>query len=249
MKDVRHVGFEALLRWRRQDGHISTPGHFEAALQDPELARKIGDFVVNEVIVQAAQWQSEGVPFGHIAVNFSASQFRNVGIVQTLMAQLEEYNLPVSAIEIEVTEGVFLNEEAELVLQILREMKAQGIRIALDDFGTGFASLTHLRKFPVDTIKIDRTFTSRFLRHPEDHAIVQSILHLAAALQLEVVAEGIEREEQREILAAFGCAIGQGFLFGKPMPAAAAHTWMLEGHEALPQNPAASHARPYLAAS
>jgi EAL domain-containing protein (putative c-di-GMP-specific phosphodiesterase class I) len=248
MKDARHVGFEALLRWRRQDGRISTPGQFEAALQDPELARKIGDFVVGEVIYQAAEWQNAGLPFGHIAVNFSASQFRNGTIVQTLIAQLEEHRLPVSAIEIEVTEGVFLNEEAELVLQILRELKERGIRIALDDFGTGFASLTHLRKFPVDTIKIDRTFVSRFLRHPEDHAIVQSILYLAAALQLEVVAEGIEREEQREMLAAFGCTIGQGFLFGRPMPAAAARVWMLDQPEGSPQNHAATHTRPYLAA-
>ena len=238
MRSGGHVGFEALLRWRRPDGGIATPGSFSAALEDPELSRRIGDFVLQAVMDQACAWQSEGLAFGHVAVNFSASQFRHGSIVQALLDQLAERGLPVGTIEVEVTEGIFLNEETELVLQILREFKAQGMRIALDDFGTGFASLTHLRRFPVDTIKIDRSFVSRFLHHSEDNAIVQSILHLAAALNLEVVAEGIEREEEREVLAAFGCAVGQGYLFGPAMANDLARAWMLDRQDLAPAHEA-----------
>lgn len=226
-------GFEALLRWRRSDGQIVSAHSFSAALEDPELSDRIGEWVIKEALSQARQWDRAGLDFGHIAINLSAGQFRDLRFGEHLIQRISEYGLEPSMIEVEVTEGVFLSQQ-ESALKILKTLREAGIRIALDDFGTGFASLTHLRTYPVDIIKIDRSFVLHFLTSVQDHAILQSTLFLARHLQLDVVAEGIEELEQCEFLKALGCKFGQGWYFSKAVSASEAAEWCLPVvHKAL----------------
>ena len=210
------AGFEALLRRRRPDGSVATPGEFAAAFEDPEIASKIDEIVLSQSIAQAKAWQAAGFGFGHIAVNLSQNQFRDPTLGDHLADTIATANLPASSIEIEVTEGVFLEEQS---LDILQRLKRSGIKIGLDDFGTGYASLTHIRRYPVDAIKIDQSFVQRFPAHIEDKAIIRSILFLARSLRLNVVAEGIETPEQAEALKTLGCQIGQGYHFARPLSA------------------------------
>ncbi|SEB87460.1 diguanylate cyclase/phosphodiesterase with PAS/PAC sensor(s) /diguanylate cyclase/phosphodiesterase with PAS/PAC and GAF sensor(s) [Rhizobiales bacterium GAS191] len=214
LADRSLAGFEALLRRRRPDGSVATPGEFAAAFEDPELARKIDEIVLFQSISQAKTWQAAGLDFGHIAVNLSPHQFRNPALGDQLAHTIASANLPASSIEIEVTEGVFLEEQSYSILQ---QLKRSGIKIALDDFGTGYASLTHIRRYPVDTIKIDQSFVQPFLTHIEDKAIIRSILFLARSLRINVVAEGIETQEQAEALKTLGCQVGQGYHFARPL--------------------------------
>ena len=225
------LGFEALVRWRRPDGKLALPAEFTPALEDPELSRRIGEFVIETSMKQAAAWQRGGVPFGHIAVNVSSSQFYQGGFGMMVLDQLNSRGLAPSAIEVEVTEGVLLNEDFELVRSTMFDLKARGVRIALDDFGTGFASLIHLRRFPVDSIKIDRGFVRGLLHQAEDRAIVEAVTHLGRAFKLDVVAEGIELEAERWALEEIGCHVGQGFLFGAAMPPSSVPDWLTTQRE------------------
>ena len=215
LEDNALSGFEALLRWRRGDGEIVAAGAFVAALEDPELSRRIGEWVVETAIAQARDWRRAGVAFGHIAINLSPSQFNAPRFAERLIEAIAAHDLPTAMIEVEVTEGVFLSQEKNVVRETLETLQLAGVRIALDDFGTGFASLTHLRTYPVDVIKIDRSFVQHLLTSLQDHAILQSILFLAQKLRLDVIAEGIEDARQCELLKALGCRFGQGYLFSK----------------------------------
>jgi diguanylate cyclase (GGDEF)-like protein len=218
-------GFEALLRWRRSDGEIIVAGEFVAALEDPELSRRLGEWVVETAIDQAQAWRRAGLVFGHIAINLSPSQFNSPRFAERLIESILAHDLPTETIEIEVTEGVFLSEDKNVVRETLETLQLAGVRIALDDFGTGFASLTHLRTYPVDIIKIDRSFVQHLLTSLQDHAILQSILFLARKLRLDVIAEGIEDAQQCESLKTLGCRYGQGYLFSRAVPAAEAVKW------------------------
>ncbi len=228
------AGFEALLRWRRPDGQVVAAGAFMAALEDPELSDRIGDWVIEEALCQARAWHRDGHDFGHIAINLSSGQFRDPHFAERLLRQISDYGLRPKMIEVEVTEGVFLSQETESVKLILQRLKSAGVRIALDDFGTGYASLTHLRTYPVDIIKIDRSFVQHFLTSPQDHAILQSTLFLARHLRLDVVAEGIEETEQCEFLKALGCGYGQGYLYSKAVSADEAVEWCFPHSRATP---------------
>ncbi len=219
------AGFEALLRWRRHNGQIIPAGSFAAALEDPELSGRIGEWVIKTALSQAKAWHRAGLQFGHIAINLSSSQFRDSTFADRLVRQISEHGLPPETIEVEVTESVFLGEANGNVLRTLEVLREAGTRIALDDFGTGYASLTHLRSYPVDIIKIDRSFVSHFMTSTRDHAILQSTLFLARHLGMEVVAEGIEETAQCEFLRALGCKYGQGYLFSKAVAAPDATVW------------------------
>ena len=221
------AGFEALLRWRRPDGQVIAAGAFTAALEDPELSVRIGDWVLKAALDQAQAWNEAGLCFGHIAINLGPCQFQDATFADGLIASVARRGLRSDMIKIEVTEGVFLSRERDVVQEILESLREAGFRIALDDFGTGFASLSHLRTYPVDTIKIDRSFVQHFLTSLQDHAILQSTLFLARHLKLDVVAEGIEETEQCEFLRALGCRYGQGYLFSKAVCATEAAEWCL----------------------
>jgi diguanylate cyclase (GGDEF)-like protein len=220
--DRVHRGFEALLRWRKPDGRILTPGSFMAVFEDPSMSVDIGNYVIASAIEQARRWMIARVPFASVAVNLSASQFRDPRLGHRLLNAIAARDLNPAMIEVEVTEGVFLSTSTDAVLNVCKILKQGGVRIAFDDFGTGFASLTHLRDFPVDTIKIDRSFIDRLGQGRNTTVIVNAMVGLAHNLSMSIVAEGVETQAQAEFLRAISCDAAQGYFFGRPEPAALA---------------------------
>lgn len=212
-------GFEALLRWRMPGRGIQPPSAIAAAFEDMELAVRISNRIFDRVIRDMGNWLDKGISFGHIGVNASAAEFRRDDFAERVLDQLRLANVPPRMLELEVTETVFLGRGSNNVSRALNLLSAEGVRIALDDFGTGYASLAHLKQCRVDVIKIDQTFIRGLETNPEDTAIVKAVLSLGNSLDLKVVAEGIETPIQAAYLWAQGCHIGQGYLFGKPMPA------------------------------
>lgn len=227
LADNRLSGFEALLRRRMPDGQVMTASAFQAAFEDADLSARLGKFVIEKSLRQAGLWHRAGLEFGSIAINLSSSQLHDHQFAETLVERIVEYGIAPGMIEVEVTEGVFLANEAGPVKRILEQLKQAGVRVALDDFGTGYASLVHLRSYPIDVIKIDRSFVRRFLGSRQDRAILESILRLGSSLGMEIVAEGIETTPQLESLKALGCPFGQGFLFSKAIPASEAIDWLI----------------------
>ena len=214
------VGFEALLRWQDASGRIHLPGTIAAAFQDKELAPAITHFVIDAAVEDIVGWRDAGLPFGHVAINASAPDFRAADFADRLLERLEKRRIPPECVQIEVTETVFLGRGAECVETALSTLSKAGIKIALDDFGTGYASLSHLKRFPVDILKIDQSFIRDLDSDPEDAAIVEGIINLATSLGMEVVAEGIESESQAAFLIGNGCRLGQGYLFERAVNAA-----------------------------
>lgn len=217
--DRVHKGFEALLRWKKPNGRILTPESFAAALHDPSMSIDIGNHVIASAIDQARRWMKASVPFASVAVNLSASQFRDPRLGHRLLNAIAESDLNPAMIEVEVTEGVFLSTGTDAVLHACKILKQGGVRIAFDDFGTGFASLTHLRDFPVDTIKIDRSFIDQLGQGHNTTVIVNAMVGLAHNLSMSVVAEGVETQTQAEFLRTISCDTAQGYFFGRPAPA------------------------------
>lgn len=211
------AGFEALLRWHRPDGFIASPGFFGIALDDPQLGLAIGDMVIREAVRQAADWRARGIVFDHIAINVATPQFRRGDLCDCLTAALDEFDVPASALMVEVTENVLLSKVADEVQSTLSQLASKGIKIALDDFGTGYASLSHLKDFPVDLLKIDRSFVATLTEERESRSIVRGITALAHDLGIPVIAEGVETAAQRDMLRHFGVDFGQGYLFSRAM--------------------------------
>jgi diguanylate cyclase (GGDEF)-like protein len=220
LRSGKTVGFEALLRLCFPDGEVRGPEEIEAAFDNAALAAEIGARMAELVLDDVNEWRRAGIPFGHVAINVGAVELRSRDFGTALLAALERKQVPPECIQIEVTEGVLFGRGAEHVSRSFELLARAGVKLALDDFGTGFASLTHLKQFPVDFIKIDRRFVQNLQNDREDGAIVEAILSLAHALNIEVVAEGVEQASQRDLLAALGCQYGQGFLFGRAVPAA-----------------------------
>jgi diguanylate cyclase (GGDEF)-like protein len=222
LRDRTHSGFEALLRWNKGDGQVLPPGSFVSAFDDPSLSMEIGNYVIASAIGQARRWMIARVPFVSIAINLSASQFRDDQLGNRILNAIAATNVDPRMIEVEVTEGVFLSATSDAVLNACKVLKQGGVRIAFDDFGTGFASLTHLRDFPVDIIKIDRSFINRLGQGQNTTTIVNAMVGLAHNLSMSIVAEGVETQAQAEFLKAIGCDAAQGYLFARPVPAAVA---------------------------
>jgi EAL domain-containing protein (putative c-di-GMP-specific phosphodiesterase class I) len=174
--------------------------------------------MLEQVVGDIAGWRAAAVNFGHVAINVSASDLRSGDFSGRVLALLLERSIPTHCLQLEVTESVLLGRGIEHVERSFCELSDAGIKLALDDFGTGFASLSHLKQFPVDIIKIDRAFIRDLQIDPDDAAIVDALLGLARALNIEVVAEGVETTAQRDFLQALGCGTGQGFLFSKAVP-------------------------------
>jgi diguanylate cyclase (GGDEF)-like protein/PAS domain S-box-containing protein len=213
------AGFEALLRWTHPSAGVQSPSTISAAFEDLSLAAEISDEMVAAVIADLVRWRDEGVELGHVAVNAAAAEFRRGDFADKLLERLHEAGLPPNVLQVEVTETVFLGRGAESVERALKLLSSAGVGIALDDFGTGFASLSHLKQFPVDFIKIDRSFVRDLEEDPDDAAIVDAVVNLGRSLGIRIVAEGVENERQHSFLTALGCDIGQGYLYGKAAPA------------------------------
>jgi EAL domain-containing protein (putative c-di-GMP-specific phosphodiesterase class I) len=222
------IGFEALLRWRDPTGALRLPGRVAAAFEDPALSAAISQRMLSRTIGDIRTWIDEGIDFGHVAINVAASEFRSGSFADELLARLEAAKIPTGCIQIEVTETVFLGRGADDVKQALRRLSRAGVRIALDDFGTGYASLAHLMQFPVDALKIDRSFIKAIGRNRDAEAIIKAIINLATSLGIEIVAEGIESTAHEAHLLSLGCHTGQGYLYSKAVTAATVSQMLLQ---------------------
>jgi diguanylate cyclase (GGDEF)-like protein/PAS domain S-box-containing protein len=211
------AGWEALLRWQHPDRGLLLPLQFIPLAEAMGFILQLDQWVLAEACRQAALWSNEmsGRPI-LISVNLSAKQFQQPDLVQRVKTALSESSLPAECLELEITEGTLMNN-LDLTVRTLAELKMLGVRLALDDFGTGYSSLSYVQRFPVDTIKIDRSFVAELGRTPATEAIVHAIIELAHALRMRTTAEGIETPEQLRFLRSAGCDSGQGFLFFHPM--------------------------------
>lgn len=213
------VGFEALLRCCLPGHEPKAPACIAAAFEDSTLAVKLSDRMVDGVIRDMLAWRAAGVEVGHVAINAALAELRRGDFAERLLGKLQGAGLPPECIQVEVTESVLLGRAIDHVERTFNELAEAGIKLALDDFGTGFASLTHLKRFPIAIIKIDQSFIRDLQIDAEDAAIVDAVVGLGRALNIQVVAEGIETAMQRDFLSALGCEVGQGYLFGSALPA------------------------------
>lgn len=210
----RITGFEALLRWQHPERGLVPPSEFIPIAEETGLIHEIGEWVIRRACATVAKWPDDI----RVAVNFSAAQFHNTGILQTIVQALSEAKVAPHRLEIEITESMLLSKygSAEPVLNALLQL---GVTVALDDFGTGFSSLTYLRKLPFSRIKIDQSFIRDMLAQPDCAAIVKSVIGLARDLNIGVVAEGVETADQLEYLRQFNCDEVQGYLISRPVSA------------------------------
>ena len=213
----RIIGAEGLARWHHPEHALLTPDDFIGIL---EVSADYHQFT-NEMLLQAARFARRcadaGAPL-RVAVNLGSMSFRDHGLPSYLASLLELHDLPGDALTLEVTESDLLDEAGDAA-PVFEALSQLGVRLSIDDFGTGYSSLQRLRALDVDEVKIDRSFVSGVCTAPADAIIVQTVIQLARLLDHDVVAEGIETEEQLQVLRQFGCTIGQGYLFGRPMPA------------------------------
>jgi diguanylate cyclase (GGDEF)-like protein/PAS domain S-box-containing protein len=234
LKTGKLAGFEALLRWQDDRGQIHTPDKIYAAFEEKGVADMLGKAIIGHVLNDMKSWRASGLDFCQVAINASPAEMRQTTFADNLIEAIESSGFASTDIEIEITEGVFLGANADTSRRSIDRMNDYGIPLALDDFGTGYASLSHLRNLPVSTVKVDRSFVTGIVGSDSDRAIVAAIITMANALGTRVVAEGIETEAQEQILKDLGCPVGQGFLFGRPVPshdvAPLIENWAAYGH-------------------
>ena len=214
----RLLGMEALVRWMHPERGMTSPMEFIPIAEDTGLILAIGDWVLHEACRQNAQWQQAGLPPLRVAVNLSARQLRSGKLLHEIDAALAASGLPVSSLELEITESMVM-DDPEGVIKLLDAIHERGIHLALDDFGTGHSSLAYLKRFPIDSVKIDRAFIKDTPANTDDVAIAKTIVAMAQALSLTTVAEGVETAEQLELLKSMGCDQIQGYLFSRPLAA------------------------------
>ncbi|MBT9613601.1 MAG: PAS domain S-box protein [Burkholderiales bacterium] len=208
---------EALLRWQHPDFGLVLPNDFIAVLEDTSLIVPAGEWVLATACAQLDAWHQQGWPALRLAVNLSPRQFQGGDLMRVLQPALALLHCPPSQLELEITESMLMQQSGGN-LQMLDALHALGVCLAIDDFGTGYSSLSYLRRFPVDTLKIDRSFVRDIPGDPDDSAITTAITVLAQSLKLSVIAEGVENEAQRDFLSQLGCHLMQGYLFSKPLP-------------------------------
>lgn len=214
-------GMEALARLRLDDGRVVAAGEFQDALLDPKLAYRISNQMLAAIAADMAQWRREGLPIPYVGLNVTSADFQKGDLVQRLVRAFERAQVPLDHLVVEITEQVIMGGRRDGVARTMESLRERGILVALDDFGTGFASLTHLLDFPVDTIKIDKSFVAGIEGGTRSGAIVEALIAIATRLGMRIVAEGIENEGQARRLAGMGCGLGQGYHFSRPMPAEA----------------------------
>jgi diguanylate cyclase (GGDEF)-like protein/PAS domain S-box-containing protein len=214
-------GLEALLRWRHPRKGLQLPATLEEAFADYELAAKIGELMQRKVAGDMRSWLDSDLDFGRVAINAAPAEFLRDDYAEHLLAIMSDFGIPANRLEIEITEHAFLGRANEYVARALGVLKEAGVTIALDDFGTGASSLSHLRDFPVDVAKIDMSFIQRMTEDDEICAIVTAVVRLASSLSIEVVAEGVEKPAELELLRAMGCRFAQGHLFTPAVEASA----------------------------
>ncbi|WP_033067839.1 putative bifunctional diguanylate cyclase/phosphodiesterase [Thalassospira australica] len=225
----RVVGAEALVRWHHPERGLILPGEFISVAEECGLINRLGAWVLNKACRQTRKWRDSSLPGLRIAVNLSPAQFQDAELVDSVTEIVKETALPHGTLELEITESILMNNP-EKAVSTLKELKELGVTIAIDDFGTGYSSLNYLKRFPVGSIKIDRSFVNDIHVDMDDKAIVDAVIGLGHSLNLEVVAEGVEEVEQLVYLQEKGCDFIQGFLFAKPLPADTFESWVCERH-------------------
>jgi EAL domain-containing protein (putative c-di-GMP-specific phosphodiesterase class I) len=227
---------EALLRWHHPELGLVQPIEFIPLAEDTGMIVPIGEWVLRTACAQSKSWQGAGFAPLSLAVNLSARQFQQRNLSEMVVRILQETGLNAHDLKLELTESSIM-KNAESAVRTLGELKAMGVKIAIDDFGTGYSSLGYLKRLPIDTLKIDRSFVRDVTADPDDAALVMAIITLAHNLRLKVVAEGVESEEQLSFLHLLRCDEWQGYLCSKPVPVEAFEELLLQE-----QNPALSRA-------
>jgi diguanylate cyclase (GGDEF)-like protein/PAS domain S-box-containing protein len=212
------IGFEALVRWRHPEFGIIPPQDFIPVAEETGQILTIGQTVLESACRQAREWQQTYpvAPPLFVSVNLSVKQFNQPGLVENIASLLERFQLPPRCLKLEITESVF-SDNIEAAVGLLTQLRELGVQLSIDDFGTGYSSLSYLQRFPIDTLKIDRSFVTQMMENEENLAIVRTIVALAQNLGMDVVAEGVETEDQLRLLRKLECENGQGYLFSTPL--------------------------------
>jgi EAL domain-containing protein (putative c-di-GMP-specific phosphodiesterase class I) len=210
-------GIEVLLRWQSPERGQVPPGEFIDALEETGLIIPVGEWVISSTCAQIRHWQADGLTVPPIAVNLSARQFRQKQLHEVIGRIVADSHIDPRLLEFELTESILMSD-SEYAVETLHLIKALGIQLALDDFGTGYSSLSYLRRFPLDALKIDRSFIRDVTANSDDASIVLAIINLARSLKLKVIAEGVETRDQMVFLTRHGCDEAQGYYIARPMP-------------------------------
>lgn len=216
----RIIGMEALLRWQHPERGLVAPGEFISLLEETGLIVSVGEWVLRSACAQNSAWLAAGLPPLRVAVNLSARQFRQSGLAAVVSQALMDAGLAPECLELEVTESIMI-QDLQATITTLHQLHALGIQISIDDFGTGYSSLSYLKRLPISKIKIDQSFIRDICSDPDDSAIAHAVISLGHSLKMQVIAEGVETEEQLEHLRAQGCDEFQGYYFSRPLPAEA----------------------------
>ncbi len=212
------VGVEALVRWLHPDQGMVSPADFIPLAEETGLIVPIGEWVLRQACVQGRVWQRLGYKKINVSVNMSARQFSQKNVVEMIEKILCDTDFPADCLDLEITESVLMND-VDAAIATMEQLASLGVKLSIDDFGTGFSSLAYLKRFPINTLKIDKSFVDDIVTDPNDAAIATTIIDLARNMNLSVIAEGIETEGQRNYLQSHGCRLGQGYLFSRPQPA------------------------------
>lgn len=210
------IGAEALIRWRHPEKGIVSPDQFIPLAEELGLIVPIGEWVIRMVCRQIRSWEEGGLEPVRVAINLSPRQFMQKDLVDIITREIEQQSVNVDKIQVEITESMIIHD-IQRVTDVLNKLKANGISIAIDDFGTGFSSLEYLKRFPIDKLKIDKSFVGNVMNNPDDASIVQAVISLGHNMNKQIIAEGVETKEQLVFLRQRHCDFGQGYYFSKPI--------------------------------
>ncbi|MCG2722806.1 MAG: EAL domain-containing protein [Thermodesulfovibrionales bacterium] len=217
MNTKKIVGMEALIRWKNKDLGLVSPAQFIPVLEETGMIFEVGEWVFKTACRQIKEWQDQGYPVIPVSINVSAVQFRQKNMAEILERIIKEIGVDPTFLALEITESTFM-QDVEYTRSVLKKLKDTGVEISIDDFGTGFSSLSYLKRFPVDNLKIDGSFIKDIATDTDTASIVTAIIAMATTLNLETIAEGVETEEQWKSLCLLGCTMGQGYYYSPPLP-------------------------------
>ena len=217
LRNNRVIGVEGLIRWQHPIRGLVSPADFVPLLEKSGMIIQVGEWVLRQACRAHRCWSALGFDDLRVSINVSATQFNDVDLLEKVQCVLQEEHMPYQALEFEITENILMRDPVNAT-SVLKAVRALGIRIAIDDFGTGYSSLAYLKCFPLDVLKIDQTFVRDIINDSDDAAIVEASISLAHKLGLEVIAEGVETEQQLAFLNMRGCDLVQGYYLGCPMP-------------------------------
>jgi EAL domain-containing protein (putative c-di-GMP-specific phosphodiesterase class I) len=228
----RIIGTEALVRWKHPEKGMISPAQFIPLAEETKAIVAIGEWVLRTACQQLKAWHDRGYTWLFMSINVSTRQFKEQNFVETVARVLESTNVNPAHIKLEITESSIMEKPEEAITK-MQMLCAHGVHFSIDDFGTGYSSLSQLKHFPIDTLKIDRSFVVDAITNRDDQEIIKAILSMARHLHLETVAEGVETREQQDFLTREGCELMQGYYFGKPLPVESFEEHLQQSHQAL----------------